>query len=123
MFDVIIVRLAHLKLTSTTCISGWISLNERMGIMPGSLRIASIAGIAIYIHVSWILILVFLTFSLATGWFPSYYPGYSTTTYFLLGFISAVLLFVSVLLHELAHSFVARARGLPVKIWWWLGSK
>src|SRR3989440_11188476 len=83
--------------------------------MPGSLRIASIAGIDIYIHVSWILILVFLTFSLATGWFPSYYPGYSTTTYFLLGFISAVLLFVSVLLHELAHSFVARARGLPVR--------
>jgi Zn-dependent protease/predicted transcriptional regulator len=83
--------------------------------MPGSLRIASIAGIAIYIHVSWILILVFLTFSLATGWFPSSSPGYSTATYFLLGFISAVLLFVSVLLHELAHSFVARARGLPVK--------
>src|SRR5207302_5312632 len=83
--------------------------------MPGSLRIASIAGIDIYIHVSWLIILVFLTFSLATGWFPGLYPGYSTTTYFLLGFISAVLLFVSVLLHELAHSFVARARGLPVK--------
>lgn len=83
--------------------------------MPGSLRIASIAGIDIYIHVSWILILVFLTFSLATGWFPSTYPGASVATYFLLGFVSAVLLFVSVLLHELAHSFVARARGLPVK--------
>jgi Zn-dependent protease/CBS domain-containing protein len=83
--------------------------------MPGSLRIASIAGIDIYVHVSWVLILVFLTFSLATGWFPSFYPGYSTTTYVLLGFVSVVLLFVSVLLHELAHSFVARARGLPVK--------
>jgi Zn-dependent protease/predicted transcriptional regulator len=83
--------------------------------MPGSLRIARIAGIDIYIHVSWLIILVFLTFSLATGWFPALYPGYSTTTYYLLGFVSAVLLFVSVLLHELAHSFVARARGLPVK--------
>src|SRR5258708_34272780 len=82
--------------------------------MPGSFRIGSIAGIDIYIHVSWLIILVFLTFSLATGWFPLYYPGYSVSTYYLLGFISTLLLFVSVLLHELAHSFVARARGLPV---------
>lgn len=82
--------------------------------MPGALRIIKIAGIDIYIHVSWLIILVFLTFSLATGWFPTSYPGYSSSTYFLLGFISALLLFVSVLLHELAHSFVARARGLPV---------
>lgn len=83
--------------------------------MPGSFRIGSIAGIDIYIHVSWLIILVFLTYSLATGWFPLYYPGYSVSTYFLLGFISTLLLFVSVLLHELAHSFVARARGLPVR--------
>ena len=82
--------------------------------MPGALRIIKIAGIDIYIHVSWLIILVFLTFSLATGWFPSSYPGYSPSTYFILSFISALLLFVSVLLHELAHSFVARARGLPV---------
>ena len=82
--------------------------------MPGALRIIKIAGIDIYIHVSWLIILVFLTFSLATGWFPSSYPGYSSSTYYILGFISALLLFVSVLLHELAHSFVARARGLPV---------
>lgn len=82
--------------------------------MPGSFRIGRIAGIDIFIHVSWLIILVFLTFSLATGWFPLTYPGYSSSTYFLLGFISTLLLFVSVLLHELAHSFVARARGLPV---------
>src|SRR5207237_118712 len=83
--------------------------------MPGSLRIARIAGIDIYINVSWLIILVFLTFSLATGEFPIFYPGYSSSTYYLLGFLAAILLFVSVLLHELAHSLVARARGLPVK--------
>src|SRR5438132_1154272 len=82
--------------------------------MPGSFRVGSIAGIDIYIHLSWLVILVFLTFSLATGWFPLYYPGYSVSTYYLLGFIATLLLFVSVLLHELAHSFVARSRGLPV---------
>jgi Zn-dependent protease/predicted transcriptional regulator len=83
--------------------------------MPGSLRIGKIAGIDIYIHVSWIIILVLLTVSLATGWFPQLYPGWSTATYWVAGFISALLLFVSVLLHELAHSLVARRRGLPVK--------
>src|SRR3989440_3823914 len=82
--------------------------------MPGSLRIFRIAGIDIYINVSWVIILVFLTYALATGEFPAFFPGYSSSTYYLLGFISALLLFVSVLLHELAHSLVARARGLAV---------
>ncbi len=83
--------------------------------MPGSLRIGRIAGIDIFINVSWLVILVLLTFSLATYDFPHFYPGFSLSTYFLLGLIASLLLFVSVLLHELAHSLVARARGLPVK--------
>ncbi|MBV9230376.1 MAG: site-2 protease family protein [Chloroflexi bacterium] len=83
--------------------------------MPGSFRIGSIAGIDIYVNISWLIILVFLTFSLASNWFPSSYRGYSAGTYLILGFISTIFLFVSVLLHELAHSFVARSRGLPVK--------
>jgi Zn-dependent protease/CBS domain-containing protein len=83
--------------------------------MPGSFRIGKIAGIDIDINVSWIIILVLLTVSLATGWFPQLYPGWSTATYWVTGFIASLLLFVSVLLHELAHSFVARRRGLPVK--------
>ena len=83
--------------------------------MPGSFRIGNIAGIDIDINVSWIIILVLLTVSLATGWFPQLYPGWSTATYWLIAFLSSLLLFVSVLLHELAHSLVARRRGLPVK--------
>jgi Zn-dependent protease/predicted transcriptional regulator len=83
--------------------------------MAGSIRIFRIAGIDIYINFSWIIILVFLTFSLATGWFATLYPGWSQATYWVVSLIAALLLFVSVLLHELAHSFVARARGLPVK--------
>jgi Zn-dependent protease len=83
--------------------------------MPGSFRIGSIAGIDIDINVSWIIILVLLTVSLAISWFPVLYPGWSTATYWVTGFIAALLLFVSVLLHELAHSLVARRRGLPVK--------
>src|SRR6266702_3031681 len=83
--------------------------------MPGSLRLGKLAGIDIYVHISWLIIVVLLTVSLATGWFSQLYPGWATLTYWLVGLISTLLLFVSVLLHELAHSIVARARGLPVK--------
>jgi Zn-dependent protease len=83
--------------------------------MHGSLRIGKIAGITISVHVSWIIIVVLLTWSLATGWFPVSSPDWSTATYWLVSLIAALLLFVSVLIHELAHSLVARMRGLPVK--------
>ena len=83
--------------------------------MPHSLRLGKIAGIDIYINFSWLIILVFLTVSLATGWFAQLYPHWSPPTYWIVSFIAALLLFVSVLLHELAHSLVARARGLSVK--------
>ena len=83
--------------------------------MPGSLRLGKIAGIEISIHVSWLLIVVLLTWTLATGWFPDLYKGWSTLTYWIVSLLATLLLFASVLAHELAHSLVARARGLPVK--------
>jgi len=83
--------------------------------MPGSLRIGTIAGIDISLHVSWLIIFVLLTWSLATGWFAALYPGWSSLTYWVVSVLATLLLFVSVLLHELAHSLVARRRGLPVK--------
>lgn len=82
--------------------------------MPGSIRLGKIAGIEIDINYSWIIILVLITWSLATQ-FMVIYPGWGTVTYWIVGLIAAILLFVSVLLHELAHSLVARSRGLPVK--------
>jgi len=83
--------------------------------MPGSLHLGKIAGIDIYVNFSWLIIFVFLTWSLATGWFPQLYPTWSSSTYWIVSIIATLLLFLSVLLHELAHSLVARARGLSVK--------
>ena len=71
--------------------------------MPGSFRLGKIAGIDIYAHLSWFIVLVLLTWSLASGWFVQLFPGWSTPTYWITAFISALLLFVCVLLHELAH--------------------
>ena len=83
--------------------------------MKTPIKVGRISGIDILIHYSWIFIFILLTWSLAQGFFPAYAPGGSTLAYWLLGAAAAGLLFVSVLLHELAHSIVARSRGLPVK--------
>lgn len=82
--------------------------------MPGSVRVGRVFGIAIELNVSWLLVIALFTMSLALGWFPQAYPGWPVAADWLIGALSALLLFGSVLLHELAHSLVARARGLPV---------
>ncbi len=82
--------------------------------MPGSIRLGKIAGIDIDINYTWIIIVVLITWSLATQ-FMVIYPGWGTATYWIVGLVAAILLFVSVLLHELAHSLVARSQGLPVR--------
>lgn len=80
-----------------------------------SFSLGTLAGIRITAHPSWLVVLVLFTASLATGWFPQALPGLSPVIYWLTGFVAAVLLFASVLAHELAHALVARVRGIPVK--------
>jgi Zn-dependent protease len=83
--------------------------------MTSSFRLGTIAGIRLELHVSWLIILVLLTFSLATGWFPAAVPALSPLMYWSVSLLASLLLFAAVLAHELAHSLVAQARGLPVK--------
>lgn len=80
----------------------------------GSFRIARIRGISIEIHPSWLIILVLVTYTLARGVFPEQYEDWSTATYWIIGTIASVLLFVTVLIHELAHALVAVRRGIEV---------
>lgn len=83
--------------------------------MAGSFRLGKLFGIDIYLHVSWLLLLVLLTWSLATGWFAQAFPGWSVPMYWGAALISSFLLFVGVLLHEMGHSLVASAYKIPVK--------
>ena len=80
----------------------------------GALRIGKIAGIEIGVHWTWLIIFGLITWSLAAGFFPETFPGWTTAEYWIVSAIAALLLFGSVLIHELAHSFVAISRGLPV---------
>lgn len=78
-----------------------------------NLKIATIAGIDIFIHWSWLIIVGLLTLSLGDYYYV-HFADWSHATAYIVAAVSAVLLFATVLLHELAHSLVARRRGLPV---------
>ena len=83
--------------------------------MGSAIRVFSVAGIPIRIHASWLVVYALITWTLAVGYFPRVLPEVSTLGAWLSGLVAALLLFVSVLLHELSHSFVARAQGLEVR--------
>ena len=72
-------------------------------------------GFEVKIDLSWIIIALLITWSLAKGVFPSYYKGLSTTTYWWMGIFGALGLFFSIVFHELCHSLVARKFNLPMK--------
>jgi Zn-dependent protease/CBS domain-containing protein len=76
--------------------------------------IGRIFGISIDLDYSWFLIVGLLTWMLAASYFPAQFPDWPAGEYWTMGLVSAVLLFASVLLHELAHSLVAEHYGLAV---------
>jgi Zn-dependent protease/CBS domain-containing protein len=75
--------------------------------VPGSFRVARILGIDIRIHISWVLIFFLVLLSLADQVFPASYPQWSQQKTFIVSAVAALLFFISVLLHELAHAIVA----------------
>jgi Zn-dependent protease len=83
--------------------------------MKSSLRIGKIFGIPIGINYTWFIVFALVTLSLATGYFPSRYSDWTLAGYLSIGLLTSLLFFASVLLHELAHSVVALAWGIPVK--------
>jgi Zn-dependent protease len=80
-----------------------------------TVRLITVFGIPIKIDASWILIYALITWTLAVGYFPRQWPGLEPLAYWANGLIAALLLFVSVLIHELAHSLVAIRNGLTVR--------
>ena len=98
---------AELTLEFPHCYGGCMSLPNW--------RIGRALGIPIHVHASWFVVFYFVTWSLATGYLPETLPGLSTPRYWGMGGIAALLLFLSVLLHELGHSYVALRYKIPIK--------
>ncbi len=83
--------------------------------MKPSIRLFTVFGIDIGVHYTWVFAFVLITWSLASGAYPDLFGRWSRTEYWAAGIISSLVLFAFVLVHELAHSLVAKRKGLPVK--------
>ena len=79
-----------------------------------SISLGRIFGIEVDLDSSWFLIFGLLTWILAVSYYPTEFRNWSVVQYWLMGAVTAAMLFVSVLLHELGHSVVALRYGLPV---------
>ncbi|MEB3831560.1 site-2 protease family protein [Phormidium sp. CCY1219] len=81
--------------------------------MNGNIRVGNLFGIPFYINPSWFLVLGLVTLSYG-GWLAGQFPMGGAVPW-MLGFVAALLLFASVLAHELGHSLVAISQGIEVK--------
>jgi len=81
-----------------------------------SLEVAQIRGIPVRLHFTLLIVSFLIAWTLAGILMPELYPGLAISVYWIMGIIDAIVLFVSVLLHELAHSIVAQRYGLVREI-------
>jgi Zn-dependent protease/CBS domain-containing protein len=80
-----------------------------------SIPLFRLAGFQVGVDWSWLILAVLITWTLSVGVFPSYYPGLTPGLYWSMGAIAALGLFASIVLHELAHSLVARRYDVPIR--------
>jgi Zn-dependent protease len=82
---------------------------------PRSVRVGRLAGIPIGVQPLWFIIVGLITWSLGAVYYPDQAPGIAPAAAYGLGLLSALLLFASILLHELGHAVVARRHGVEIE--------
>jgi len=80
-----------------------------------SIRIGRLAGIPIGVQPLWLLVVALITWTLGAVYYPDEVAGIAPVAAYSLGLLSALLLFASILLHELGHSLVARRNGVEIE--------
>ena len=83
-------------------------------VSTSKLKLFRLLGITFQIDLAWMLVFALMAFSLAAQ-FSKEYPNWSVAHYWIVGIVTCLLFFVSIIFHELAHCLVARAAGLPVQ--------
>lgn len=79
------------------------------------IRLFQLFGFEVRIDWSWVILAILIAWSLSVSIFPFQYKGLSTETYWLMGIVGALGLFLSIIFHEMSHSLVARRYGMPMK--------
>lgn len=79
------------------------------------LTLFQLFGFQVRIDISWVLLAILITWSLAVGYFPAVAPGLERATYWWMGVAGLIGLAFSIVVHELAHSLVARRFDMPIK--------
>ncbi len=80
----------------------------------GGFSLLRIRGIEIIVDYSWFILFFLVVYTMAEGYFPQTHQNYSKPQYWGMGILTAFLFFVSILIHELAHCFVALKHGIKV---------
>ena len=80
-----------------------------------NLPLGRVLGIPIGLDYSWFVIFALLTWMLAGSYYPAEFKDWTPVLYWFMGAVTAIMLFVSVLLHELGHSLVALRYRVPVR--------
>jgi Zn-dependent protease len=80
-----------------------------------SLQVAKVKGIPIKLHFTLAIVFALIAWTLAVSYMPVLYPDLPQSAYWTMGILGAILLFISVLLHELSHSMVAKRYGYKVR--------
>ncbi|MBI20698.1 MAG: hypothetical protein CL780_00425 [Chloroflexi bacterium] len=83
--------------------------------MEGNITLFKILGIPIKITLTWILAFILITCWFSVGIYPARVEGFTVINYWVIGAITSLSLFISVLIHELAHSFVALSKGHSIE--------
>lgn len=89
-------------------------MKGRCVVFRHTIPIGRVLGIPIDLDYSWFLIAALITWVLAASYYPVEFKGGSSIEYWLMGAVTAVLFFGSIIVHELAHSWVALRYKIPV---------
>jgi Zn-dependent protease/CBS domain-containing protein len=80
----------------------------------GTFKIGRVLGFEINVHWSWFFIFFLVTATFATGVLKEFFPEWTGSRRWVVGGVIALIFFLSILLHELSHSVLARRYGIPV---------
>jgi Zn-dependent protease len=79
------------------------------------ITLVKLYGFKLKIDLSWLILGLLITLTLAKGLFPLLYNGLQTSTYWIMGVAGALGLLISIVFHELWRSLIAKIFGLPVQ--------